>query len=154
MGRAAKHRVAIGQERAREAAEVGGGCEQTRVARDAAERPGVSVVDFAPDEAGHEPLVAVEFGRRDQAPLSLRRLETRPLQAERCGDRLGECAIERDAGPLLECPAEQHVAEVAVDDRPRICVARLRVDGVPDRLLAALEAIELAVRGQARAVGE
>ena len=142
------------KQRADEPAELGGRCEQARMAGNAAEPPGVAVVHLAPDEARLEPLVAVELGRRDQRPLARHRSEAGALQPERHGDGFGERPVDRGAGAVGDRPAEQHVPEIAVDDRARDGGRRLGVDGLADRRRATLQAIELAVSWQSRGVRE
>ena len=141
--------MALGiEQRAREPAEVGGGREQPGVAGNTAERPGVAVVHLAPDESGLEPLIAVELGRGDQPPLALRRPKAGAFQAERRGDGLGERPVDRRAGAIGDRPAEQHVPEIAVEDRARDGTRGLGVHGLTDRRLAAVQAVELSMSGQ------
>ncbi len=125
------------------------------MARDAAEGPGVPVVDLAPDEARLEPLVAVELGGGDpRARPSRSGRKPGRCHPERRGDELAEEPVERRSRAALERPAEQHVAQIAVGDRARDRVDGLCEHGRADRRDASTEPVELAMRHEPGGVGE
>src|SRR5262249_12979164 len=95
-------------DRGGEARDVAERREQARMPRDAAAEVAVLVVH----EAGDEPAI-VELGRDRAVDRRLR--VARGRQAERTGDEVGECVLERHPGGALEHRTEDDEAEIAVD---------------------------------------
>ena len=109
----------------RQHGQVVGGREESGVARDAAERPGVLVVHLATDHRTVRPGLGLRG--RDPVDQSRRRVEHRVRHPQRAGDPAGDHRVQRPSGDLLDDQAERDQAEVGVD------VGHARLGGRLDR---------------------
>ena len=121
--------VERGEHRARECSDGGDRSEQAGMTRDAAERPGVLVVDLADEQP---PSPGIHLGRRRAIAPASRRVESQWLGREE-SRKPSELRVEPASGipgarrsgeavaprlRVLENESQEHESEVAVD-RPR-----------------------------------
>ena len=135
-----------------EHAEVGGGAEQARVSRDAAERVRVLVVHLAAERVAARRRV---FRGRDAREQRVGGAIERVGHAKRHEDALVQELVESLAGDGLDDHAQHVVAQIRVDEAAAGSAFERRVDDRQTRLLGVMrQAPEIAARGKAGAMRE
>ena len=137
----------------REAAEVRGRGENARVAGNPAQRPGVLIVDLAPDHAAADGVLVL---RGRDARLQVSRWPVhRLVEMQRSGDRVADHTVQAGAGHLFDQMAKGDQAQVTVAEQGPGRIKQWRAEhALQARRGRRLQLPQLQIVGQATGVGQ